>query len=42
MLMEISVRDIHNDMINLHENGGFECLVEYFTQKFLIIDKKLR
>ena len=42
MLMEISVRDLHNDMIKLSENGGLESLVVYVTQKVMIRGTTLR
>ena len=40
--MVISVRDLHNDMIKLSDNGGLESLVDSVTQKFLISDTTLR
>ena len=36
--MEISVRDLHNDMIKPSENGGLESVVDPVTHKFLISD----
>ena len=40
--MDISVRDIHNDMIKPYENGGLESVVGYVTQKYPISDASLR
>ena len=40
--MDISVGDLHNDMIKLSQNGGFPNIVYYVTQKLLISDKILR
>ena len=41
MLMEISVRDIHNGIIKKSDNGGLESVFYYMTQKVLIIDTTL-
>ena len=40
--MDISVRDIHNDMIKSSENGVLDSVVDSVTHKFLIIDTTLR
>ena len=40
--MEISVRDIHNDMIKPYDNGGSESVVDSVTQKLLISATTLR
>ena len=40
MLMEIYVRDIHNDMIKKSDNGELEIVVDSATQKVLISDTK--
>ena len=37
--MDISVMDIHNDMIKPSNNGGLESVVDYMTHKLLISDK---
>ena len=42
MLIEISVRDLHNDMIKPYDNGGLEIVVDSGTQKFLINDTTMR
>ena len=42
MLMEISVRDIHNDMIKPPDIGGLASLVDSVTQQVMISYKKLR
>ena len=42
MLMDISVRDIHNDTIKQYENSGLKILVDSVTHKVLIIDTTLR
>ena len=36
MLMEISVRVLHNDMIKPSENGGLSIVVDYVTHKLPI------
>ena len=36
--MDISVRNIHNDMIKPSDNGGLESVVDSVTHKLLIID----
>ena len=41
-LMDISVRDIHNDMIKPYEIGGLASVIDYVTQKLMISDTKLR
>ena len=41
MFMEISVRDLHNDMIKPFGNGGLESVFYSVTQKVLIIDTTL-
>ena len=38
ILMEISVRDLHNDTIKVIENGGLESLIDYVTHRVLISD----
>ena len=40
--MEISVRDLQNDMIKPYENGGLASVVDSLTQKVLISDTTLR
>ena len=40
--MDISVMDIHNDMIKPSNNGGLESVVDYMTHKLLISDKTSR
>ena len=40
--MDISVMDIHNDMIKPSNNGGLESVVDYITHKLLISDKTSR
>ena len=42
MLMDISARYLHNDMIKPSENGGLESVVNSVKQRFLIIDRTLR
>ena len=42
MLMDIFVRDIHNDMIKPSENFGGTSVVDYTTQKLLISDTTSR
>ena len=42
MLIEISVRDLHNDIIKPSENGGFSSVVDSVTLKVLIRDTVLR
>ena len=42
MLMEISVWDIHNDIIKTSENGDLSSLVDSMTQKYQISDTTLR
>ena len=42
MLIGISVRDIHNDMIKPSNNGGLASVVDSMTQKLLISDTSLR
>ena len=42
MLMDISVRYLHNDIIKPYENGGLESVVDSVTQKVLISDTTLR
>ena len=42
MLMDISVRNLNNDMIKPSENGGLKSVIYLVTQKFLISDKTLR
>ena len=41
MLMDIYVRDIHNEMIKPSDNDGFKSAVDSATKKFLIDDTKL-
>ena len=38
MLMDISVRYLHNDIIKPYENGGLESVVDSVTHKALIIN----
>ena len=40
--MEISVQDLHNDMIKPYQNDGLAIVVEYVTEKILISDTILR
>ena len=40
-LIEISVRDLHNDMIKPYDNGGLESVINSATHKFLISDTTL-
>ena len=40
--MEISVRDIHNDMMKLYDNGGLTSVVDSVTYKVLINDKTIK
>ena len=40
--MKIYNRDLHNDTIKTSDNGGLESIVDYMTQKVLIIDTTLR
>ena len=40
--MDISVRDLHNDMIKTSENARLESVVDSVTQKILISDITLR
>ena len=40
--MNISVGDIHNDMIKPYNNGGLESVFDSLTYKVLISDTKLR
>ena len=42
MIMDISARYIHNDMIKQSENGGLESVVDYITHKVMISDTILR
>ena len=42
MLMDIYVRDIHNDMIKPFKNGGLASVVDYLTQKVPISDITLK
>ena len=42
MSIDISVRGLQNDMINLSENGGLKIVVYSVTQKIMIIDIILR
>ena len=42
MLMDISIRDIHNDMIKPSDNGGLEIVVDSEKHKLLISDTTLR
>ena len=39
--MEISVRNIHNDMIKPFENGGLASVSDYVTYKVMISDTAL-
>ena len=39
-VMDIYVRDIHNDMIKSSENGGLLILFYYVTRKVLISDTR--
>ena len=41
MLMEISVRDLHNDTIKFFENGGLAIKIYSVTHKVLISDTTL-
>ena len=41
-MTEISVRDLHNDMIKLYENCGLDCVFHSVKQKVLISDTTLR
>ena len=40
--MDISVRDLHNDMVNQSDNGGLDSVVDYVTKRVLISDTTLR
>ena len=40
--MDISIRDIHNDMVKPSENRGLASVVDSMTQKVMIIDTTLR
>ena len=40
--MDISVRDLQDDMIKLFDNDGLASVVEYVTHKVLISDTTLR
>ena len=42
MLMEISVRDLHNDKIKPFENGGLTSIVDSMTHKVMISDTTLK
>ena len=42
MLMEISVKYLHNDMIKPFDNGGLDILLDSVTHKLLISDTTLR
>ena len=42
MLMDISIRDLHNDMIKPSENVDLDIVVDSATQKFLISGTTLR
>ena len=42
MLIEISVRDILNELIKPSNNRGLAIIVDFVTQKLLISDKKFR
>ena len=39
--MDISVKNIQNNMIKPYENGGLESLVDYVAHKLLISDTTL-
>ena len=41
-LMDISVRDIHNDMIKPYEIGGLASVIDSVTQKVMISGTTLR
>ena len=38
MLSDISVRDLHNDMIKKYDNCGLASVVDFMTKKLLISD----
>ena len=40
--MEISVRDLHNDMKKSSENGGLAIVADSMTQEVMIRDTPLR
>ena len=40
--MDISVKDLHNDMKKPSGIGGLDTLIDYVTQKLLIIDTTLK
>ena len=40
--MDISVKDLHNDMKKPSGIGGLDTLIDYVTQKLLIIDATLK
>ena len=40
--MDISVSDLHNDMIKQYKNGGLESVVDSVTQKVMVSDTTLR
>ena len=42
ILMEISVRDLHNDMIKIFDGSGLASEVEYVTHEVLISDTIFR
>ena len=42
MLIDISVRDLHNDMIKPSENSGLASVVDSVTQKVRMLDTTLR
>ena len=42
MLMDITVRDLHNDTIKPSDDGGLESVVDSVTQKVLISDTTFR
>ena len=42
MLLNISVRGLHNNVIKLSYNGGLDIVADYVTHKLLISDTTLR
>ena len=41
-LMDLSVRDLHNNMIKPSDNGGSESVVDSVTREVMISDRTLR